>query len=139
MMAENACEALRYVFPRYMRAAQPHIYGGDQRRTGLRRSQGLHGWNDHAPTTVGYAQQLFAIAGWSSLPWLSTLRHPSLILCGDDDPLVPVRNARILAEAIPRSELHIVADAGHLWLLDHAPESAMIIEDFLSSTEAGAA
>ena len=51
---------------------------------------------------LGYLYQLLAMAGWSSLPWLRTLRQPTLVLMGRDDPLVPVANGRILARLIPQ-------------------------------------
>ena len=45
----------------------------------------------------GYLAQLFAITGWTSLPWLGRLRQPTLVLAGDDDPIVPLVNGRMLA------------------------------------------
>lgn len=124
---------LRYVSPSYMRRVAPHIYGGDERHPEARtHGDGLAHWNDQPPTAVGYSHQLFAIAGWSSLPWLRNIQQRTLIICGEDDPLVPARNGRILARAIPQSELRLIAGAGHLWLLDHAPESSSMIENFLA-------
>jgi pimeloyl-ACP methyl ester carboxylesterase len=42
----------------------------------------------------GYLHQLAAGAGWTSLPFLPWLRQPTLILAGDDDPIIPLVNAR---------------------------------------------
>ena len=53
--------------------------------------------------------------GWTSLPRLPRLRPPTLILAGDDDPIIPVINARIMHRLIPRSKLHIY-HGGHLEL-----------------------
>ena len=39
--------------------------------------------------------------GWSSLPFLRLIRQPTLIVAGDDDPIVPVVNARIMARLLP--------------------------------------
>jgi hypothetical protein len=36
-----------------------------------------------------------AMAGWTSLPLLWSLRQPTLVLMGSDDPLVPPVNGRI--------------------------------------------
>jgi len=44
----------------------------------------------------GYASQLYAITGWSSVPWLCWLSMPTLVLNGDDDPIVRATNGRIL-------------------------------------------
>ena len=59
------------------------------------------------------------------------LRHPTLVLAGDDDPLVPALNGRILAHHIPDSRLHIVAGGGHLFLLERPAEMARQVADFL--------
>jgi fermentation-respiration switch protein FrsA (DUF1100 family) len=79
----------------------------------------------------GYAWQLATIAGWSSLPWLHHVHHPTLVLVGDDDPVVPLSNARLLASRLPNGRLHVVPDAGHLFLLDSAAEAARIIRAHL--------
>jgi poly(3-hydroxyoctanoate) depolymerase len=41
------------------------------------------------PSLRGYLGQLYAIAGWTSLSWLHKLPQPTLVLNGDDDPIVP--------------------------------------------------
>ena len=71
----------------------------------------------------GYAAQLYAITGWTSLPWLCRLRQPTLVLAGDDDPIVPLVNGRILARLIPDARLHVVRGGGHLFVLEHPARS----------------
>jgi pimeloyl-ACP methyl ester carboxylesterase len=56
------------------------------------------------------------------------VRHPTLILHGDDDPLVPIANARRMAATIPGASLCVVSGGGHLFLMDE-PES--IIDDLI--------
>jgi pimeloyl-ACP methyl ester carboxylesterase len=43
---------------------------------------------------------------------------PTLILCGDDDKLTPVRNSHVMAEALPDAELVVVPGAGHMVMLE---------------------
>jgi len=74
-------------------------------------------------TTRGYHYQLLATAGWTSLPLLPLIRQPTLILAGDDDPIIPQLNARILHRLIPRSELTIY-HGGHLDLVTQAAHLA---------------
>jgi pimeloyl-ACP methyl ester carboxylesterase len=69
--------------------------------------------------------------GWTSLPWLWAIRHPTLVIAGDDDPVTPLVNHRIIAALVPRARLHIVRGGGHLVLLDSAPEVAPVITGFL--------
>lgn len=124
----------RFTTPQRSRAAAGHLYGGDYRPGRPVRGTALRAWNEQPPSMLGYGQQLLAIAGWTSLPWLRRLRPRTLVISGDDDPLVPVLNARLLAGLIPQSRLHLVPGGGHLWLLDHAAESARVIEEFLAES-----
>jgi pimeloyl-ACP methyl ester carboxylesterase len=123
----------RYQSPERSKQLTATIYGGDYRLVEGRTPRELAGsWHAHPPSARGYSQQLFAISGWSSLPWLHRMAPRTLIISGEDDPLVPRLNARMLARLIPRSELHLVPGAGHLWALDHAAQSAALIEGFLT-------
>ena len=91
-----------------------------------------------APSMVGYAGQLYAIAGWSSMPWLHTLRQPTLVLAGDDDPIIPLVNGRIFAWRIPDATLHVVPGGGHLFILERPAAIADLVTTFLDGGTAGA-
>jgi pimeloyl-ACP methyl ester carboxylesterase len=84
----------------------------------------------------GYFYQLIAGIGWTSLPWLPKLRRPTLILAGDDDPIIPLVNARIMHGLIPRSQLHIY-HGGHLELAADAERLASAVEAFLDADLTG--
>ena len=62
----------------------------------------------HPPSPVGYAYQLYAVTGWTSLRWLRTIPHRTLVVAGGDDPCVPLRNGRMLASRLPDARLHVV-------------------------------
>jgi pimeloyl-ACP methyl ester carboxylesterase len=79
---------------------------------------------------LGYFYQLWAAMSWTSVAWLWSLRQPTLILAGDDDPAVPLINARILQYLIPRAKVYVYK-GGHLGLVANAQELAGIIERFL--------
>ena len=55
------------------------------------------------------------------------------MLSGDDDPIVPLVNGRILARLIPRARLHVVPGGGHLFLLEEAGEMADLVTRFLTA------
>jgi len=78
----------------------------------------------------GYLLQLLAGAGWSSLPALPLIRQPALLLAGDDDPIIPLVNARIMQRLLPNARLHVYSD-GHLGLVTSARELAPLVADFL--------
>jgi poly(3-hydroxyalkanoate) depolymerase len=84
----------------------------------------------------GYLYQLLASAGWTSLPFLRLIRQPALVLAGDDDPVIPLPNARLLAALLPAARLHVYPD-GHLGLVTRAAELAPVVSEFLLAVEPG--
>jgi pimeloyl-ACP methyl ester carboxylesterase len=87
----------------------------------------------YPPTITGCAQQVLAGATWSSLHWLSTLQAPTLVIAGERDRLVPPANALLLARHLPRGRCHVLADEGHLMLLDPDSSAQSLLVDFFSS------
>src|SRR5262245_3763753 len=81
------------------------------------------------PAITATTCSLIAGFGWTSLPWLHLLLQPTLVMAGDDDPLVPLANGRILASLIPNARLATIDD-GHLFLITSACQSAEIISEF---------
>jgi poly(3-hydroxyoctanoate) depolymerase len=116
---------------RYARWAAPHMLGGRLRSSPAAAATYVTLRNSRAPELWGFVGQLLGTAGWSSLPWLHTLRAPVLVLHGDDDPIVPLRNARLLASRIPDARLHVIEGGGHLFLVESCDLVAPVIETFL--------
>jgi poly(3-hydroxyalkanoate) depolymerase len=79
-----------------------------------------------------YFYQMLGGVGWTSLPWLPFLWQPTLIIHGDDDPLVPLVNAKIMHRLIPHSKLYIFHD-GHLVVGNRAQELAQVVDQFLTA------
>jgi hypothetical protein len=75
----------RYDQPDYYRRVAGRIYGGEARRDPDALLHGSVARFIERPSMWGYLGQLFAISGWTSLPWLGSLRQPTLVLVGDDD------------------------------------------------------
>jgi poly(3-hydroxyalkanoate) depolymerase len=82
----------------------------------------------------GYAQQLAATVGWTSLPLLRLVRARTLIVAGDDDPIIPTLNATILSRGIPDARVHH-HPGGHLAIVTEARELAAVVAGFLSDNE----
>jgi poly(3-hydroxyalkanoate) depolymerase len=120
----------RHRDPEYARRIAGDIYGGTMRSNPQRAAELLNS----APRSAhsrGYYYQLAAAAGWSSLPFLPLIRQPTLVICGDDDPIIPQINAKIISRFVPRAELHLY-HGGHLALLTEAGDLAPVVERFLS-------
>ena len=114
----------RYYHPRLLALSVPRIAGGRTARDPSVLAENAGARLARPPDLLGYAYQLYATAGWSSLPWLHRVKQPTLVVAGDDDPSVPVWNARILAARLPDARLHVIKGGGHLFLLDE-PQSAV--------------
>jgi poly(3-hydroxyalkanoate) depolymerase len=120
----------RHRDPGYARAIAGEIYGGTMREHPERAATVLHADSRLGPRR-GYYYQLAAGAGWTSLPLLPLIRQPTLVLAGDDDPIIPEVNPRLMARLIPNSELHLYR-GGHLALITEAEDLAPVVERFLS-------
>ena len=123
-------DARRYIDPDFMRQNFATLYG-DLADEGA----GQHVENLKAPDPKGYMYQLLAFLGWSSLPFIRFLRMPTLVVMGANDTIVPVLNGRILHTALPNAQLHIMEDAGHLFIVTKADETREIISSFLNAPE----
>lgn len=121
----------RYRDPAYIERIASSLYGGTMRTHPKRAPKVLH-VHARAGSTRGYLYQLLAIAAWTSLHALPLIRQPTLVLSGDDDPIIPTINARVLARGIPHSRLHLY-HGGHLALVTEADVLAPVIDAFLAA------
>jgi len=121
----------RYRDPAYAQAIAAELYGGRMRRQPGEVRHVAYEQERLGPGT-GYFLQLLAGVGWSSLPALPIIRQPTLILAGNDDPLIPLVNAQILRALLPHASLHVFND-GHLGLLTAADELGPLVSRFLTS------
>jgi poly(3-hydroxyalkanoate) depolymerase len=125
----------RYLDRGYLQRVAGGIYGGSAREDPAAIAAVMHGENSVGGNRVGasrgYVYQLAAGAAWTSVPFLRWLRQPTLILSGDDDPIIPLANARLLHLLIPDSRLHVY-HGGHLGLVTEAAELAPLVNDFVA-------
>ncbi|MFK8024202.1 MAG: alpha/beta fold hydrolase [Ilumatobacter sp.] len=124
---------IRYYSPAYLKRVAPTLYGGAIRENPQLLDEHAKQRAARPPTQLGYAYQLSAIQRWTSLPWLHTLPHRTLVLAGDEDPIVRLVNGRIMANQIPDGRLHVVEGGGHLFLFTRGEEMAEVVSDFLDT------
>jgi poly(3-hydroxyalkanoate) depolymerase len=127
---KNMATPRRYRDPGYAVQIAANVYGGRLREDPELAHELLHKHLRLGPSR-GYAYQLLAGLGWTSLPILPMIRQQTLILAGSDDPIIPLVNARIMQRMLPHADL-LIYDDGHLGLLTHAPELGRAVTDFLS-------
>ncbi len=81
-------------------------------------------------TGRGLVHQLAALGTWTSLPFLPLLSQPVLVMSGEDDPIVPASNARLMARLLPDCTLEMFP-GGHLELISAADNLGRTISRFL--------
>ena len=113
----------------YISRVAADLYGGSA-RTDPEAVVGLLDKPGAGRSIFGYYCQLLSMAGWSSLPFLGLIPQPTLVMGGDDDPIIPAINPRIQARLIPDARLHIYR-GGHLSILTEADLRVPTVERFL--------
>jgi poly(3-hydroxyalkanoate) depolymerase len=121
---------LRYFRPSRMHETGNRIYGGgfgDRPELVKRFAR-----TSRAPRPLGYYWQMLAGVGWTSAYYLPRLRQRVLLIVGDDDPIIPLVNARFMAALLPDATVQVVPGGGHLTLLTHLDELVPVLERFLT-------
>jgi pimeloyl-ACP methyl ester carboxylesterase len=101
------------------------------------RSHGAAEWRDD------YRQEYPQAAEWiwrervDYVGAIPGLRHPTLLIWGDRDPISPVSVGERLNELLPDSRLHVLAGGTHSLARDRADEVAALIVDHLSTPPQG--
>ena len=131
----------RLVDPRWPRdpvtaqSVAAQVYGGTVRTHPERAAATLAGIAKSVHRSRrGYAQQLAATVGWTSLPLLRLIRARTLVIAGADDPIIPSFNATILGRGIPDARVHR-HPGGHLAIVTEAQELAAAVTEFLDARE----
>ena len=62
---------------------------------------------------------------------LSTLRVPTLVLVGRQDPTTPVSGAEVIRDALPKAELKVIEDAAHISNVEQPEVFSRALIDFL--------
>jgi len=68
-----------------------------------------------------------------SVPTLKTITMPTLIITGDEDIMTGLPEAELLKQNIPRSQMKVVAKAGHYSPWEQPEEVGRLLRKFLDS------
>ena len=121
----------RYLDRAYLERVAGDLYGGSARTDWATASTALHQGEELPRSSRGYLYQLAAVTGWTGVPFLPWLRQSVLILAGDDDPIIPLANARLMHRLVRDSRLHVYP-GGHLGLITEAAALAPVVDGFLA-------
>lgn len=75
--------------------------------------------------------QALAAACFARRGSLARVRASTLVLHGGQDVMVPLANAKLLADGIPGAELRVLSDAGHAVPLEHPEASAQLLLEWV--------
>ena len=79
----------------------------------------------------GYRAQIAAVLGHDTHDRLPGIAHPTVILTGDDDQVIPAASSDVLHERIADSLLYVVRGAGHLFFLERPRETLRALETYV--------
>ncbi|HAP32053.1 MAG TPA: alpha/beta hydrolase, partial [Firmicutes bacterium] len=82
------------------------------------------------PPEVWYAD-FTACNNFDILSDLLRINIPTLVLCGAEDRMTPLKYSRYLAENIAWAKLEIFDGAGHMLMLEKPDEVNMAVQNFL--------
>lgn len=88
---------------------------------------------DAPPRRFAVNRQQEAIAAWSSYERLPEVAVPTLVICGEEDGMVPPENSRQIATRIPGARLELIPQCGHLPMLEQPRIVANLVLDFLKA------
>jgi pimeloyl-ACP methyl ester carboxylesterase len=71
------------------------------------------------------------VFNWNVSDRLQDLRHPVLVVAGQEDQAMPLDAMRALAEGLPRGALEIVPDVGHFYPLERPADFNQDMRAFL--------
>jgi pimeloyl-ACP methyl ester carboxylesterase len=80
----------------------------------------------------GFLQGLQAVLDYDVRERLPEIACPTLIVWGEGDRLIPVRDADVFAELIPDSRKVIFEDTGHMAMLERPAAFNALLADFLA-------
>lgn len=80
----------------------------------------------------GFLQGFEAVLDYEISERLGEIACPTLIVWGDSDRLISVRDADVFAELIPNSHKVVFADTGHVAMLERPDEFNALLEQFLA-------
>lgn len=106
------------------------------------------GFAERAPQTIaavramilttpveGYVGCASAVRDMSQTRILKSIKAPTLVVVGEQDPACTVAQARVLARAIPGARLEVIPDAAHLANIEQPEQFNRLLLDFLKNQE----
>jgi pimeloyl-ACP methyl ester carboxylesterase len=85
------------------------------------------------PVEEFLTHQIKAIQKHDTWADLIGIAHPTLVITGSNDVLVPPENSKLLAERIPNARLRMIENGGHQFLIEEPDAFNKAVLDFLGA------
>lgn len=85
--------------------------------------------NGLAAVQHGMAQRL------DSVPILSGINVPTLVIAGEEDVLTPLAHAQVMQQHIPGAKLKVISQVGHYAAMENPEEYARVLRQFLDGLQ----
>lgn len=115
----------------FARAMSPFIY--DRGTSPQRTEEDAAIRRQWYPSAEAYSAQLQAIMAWEAYNRLAQIAAPALVIHGENDRLVPVENAKLIAARIPGAKMVLLPDASHIFTTDQPEAAHNAILEFLGA------
>lgn len=79
----------------------------------------------------GFVDAFAAIVEYPLRERLRQITAPTLVVWGEDDPLIPVRDAWVFGELIPEARVVVYEDTGHVAMLERPDAFNALVAEFL--------
>ena len=85
---------------------------------------------------MGIAQVQHGMAARpDSVPTLKTINVPTLVLLGEEDPIVTMADGELMREHIPVGRVSVIPKAGHFAAWEQAEAVGKLLRQFVDSTQ----
>lgn len=119
----------------FLDATMPKLVGESTRRNRPGLAASLRRMMQQRAEGIAAVQQGMADRP-DSVPTLSTISVPTLIIAGDEDTATPLADAQLMHTKIAASQLQVIPQTGHYGVHEKADEAHRIIRAFLDSLRA---
>lgn len=124
---------VRYYSERAYALTAPFLAGGAGEKDEEFIQRTVAARTQDPPSVIGYYLQLLAAWSWSSLPWLARIPHPTVVLTGSGDRLIPAANSALIASQLRNARLVGIDGWGHYAVLDSSSGAGGKIREFLAA------
>lgn len=128
--------SLKYYFKVYsFKAAKrllPLLLGKNKADRIIERWRGKAGSSDYAQASAKMRAIMSRVVNEDLTSLLPEIKAPTLLIWGEKDTAVPLRDARTMERLIPDAGLVSYPEAGHYSFLDRPAQTIAVIENFIA-------